>query len=60
MSEAEVLAAVGRPLETWTARDGRRNARYTRSPSDSNYEMRAVIYDPSGAVSEIVSEYWVD
>lgn len=60
MSEDEVLAAVGQPLEASTARDGRRNARYTRSPSDSNYEVRAVVYDPSGVVSEIVSSYYVD
>ncbi len=60
MSPAEVVAAVGPPLERYPIREsGEEGWRWTRSPHDSSYRVRVVIFR-NGRVSEKHSEFYVD
>jgi hypothetical protein len=60
MSPAEVVARVGPPLERYPIREsGEEGWRWTRSPHDSSYRERVVIFR-GGRVSEKHSEFYVD
>ena len=59
MSVAEVHALLGPPLYVWN-NDGTETVHWwTRSPSDSDYRQRAVIFRGDKAVEKI-SGYWID
>ena len=58
MTAEQVTALVGPPLEQYR-RDGDYGWRWSRSPHDSNYRVRVVIFR-RGRVFEKFSEYYVD
>jgi hypothetical protein len=59
MTRAEVIDLVGEPL----SRDQNGSLefwRYSRSPGDTHYRVRVVLFDPAGRVFKIASEFYVD
>jgi hypothetical protein len=60
MSRAEVVAQIGAPLRRDPPREaGEEVWRWTRSPHDSSYRERIVVFR-NGHVAEKHSEFWVD
>ena len=60
MSPADVVARVGAPLERYRIPDSEGVGwRWTRSPHDSSYRVRVVIF-LDGRVSEKISVFYVD
>ena len=62
MSEAEVKALLGPPLETYApgpATRGEYGWRYARSARGGSYRIRALLFR-SGRVSEIFHEFYLD
>ena len=58
MTEQEVLALVGEPLDTLISAVGV-GWRYTRSPQSHSYHMRQLMFR-DGRVSRVFREYYVD
>jgi len=60
MSPAEVEAQVGPPLERYPNREsGAEGWRWTRTPNDSSYRVRAVVFR-DGRVVKKDSEFYID
>jgi hypothetical protein len=61
MSEGQVFALLGHPLDEWRFDHGDRVLRYTVCRRDpTNYWRRHVVLGPSGRVTEVIGELWVD
>lgn len=58
-SSEDVRTRLGEPLKTWKVSSGEYWA-YSDSPSDGDYWVRGVLFDPAGRVSEVRSELYVD
>jgi hypothetical protein len=58
MTVEQVRQLVGAPLERYPIANDT-GWRWTRSPHDSNYRIRAVLF-VNGRVSEKLSEYYID
>jgi hypothetical protein len=58
MTPEQVERLVGAPFERYSTTNGT-GWRWTRSPHDSNYRVRVVLF-VNGRVSEKLSEYYLD
>lgn len=59
MTQGEVTAIIGEPLQLWTNEDASVGMRWSRSPGDTDYRCR-VLQFKDGRVTEKHSEYYVD
>jgi outer membrane protein assembly factor BamE (lipoprotein component of BamABCDE complex) len=59
MSRAEVHTLLGPPLESWTRDDKRFYEEWTRSPSDTHYRRRYIVFE-NGTVVEVRAMVYFD
>ena len=59
MTEADVKAKIGEPLQIWTNKDATVGMRWSRSPGDTHYRCRVLQFE-NGKVSEKHAEFYVD
>jgi hypothetical protein len=60
MARAQVHEMLGEPLDTEVTQGGAELVdRWTRSPSNSNFRQRAVVFRDDRAINEL-SEFWTD
>ena len=65
MAVAEVEQLIGPPESTWTLKDrggriGETAARWSRSPGDTHYRSRVLLFSETGRVKRKHSEFYVD
>jgi len=59
MTTQEVLAILGPPLEAASLGGTRETWRWSRSPGDKSYRVRAIVFE-AGKVMKIKREFYVD
>jgi hypothetical protein len=59
MTENDVTQLLGAPLETRSLENDMESWRYSRSPTDTSYRIRSVLFE-RGRVEAIYHEFYVD
>ena len=60
MSRDEVVKLLGEPMEVHDRPNQGTSWRYSKSPTDSHYSLRVVVFSNSGVVMRVAHEYYVD